>query len=189
MHYLEWPTLDTDRCRLRPFREADLPLFAAYRAHPAVAALQSWDEGYRLEDAQRLWQAMCAEPVGVDGQWLQLALARREDDRLVGDLALHFLGERQFEVGFSMAPEHQGQGLALEGLRALLAHLFSTLQAHRVVALTDTRNVPAAALLRRAGFREEGCQREATWFKGAWCDEFLFALLAREWHAARRPQR
>eukprot|EP01036_Dinobryon_divergens_P038692 gene38692-50832_t len=75
MHYLDWPVLATPRCRLRPFREADLPTFAAYRAQPAVAALQSWDESYTLADAQRLWQAMCAEPVGLAGQWLQLALA------------------------------------------------------------------------------------------------------------------
>jgi RimJ/RimL family protein N-acetyltransferase len=184
MHYLDWPVLATPRCRLRPFQEADLPTFAAYRAHPAVAALQSWDESYTLADAQRLWQAMCAEPVGLAGQWLQLALARQDDDDLVGDLALHFLGERQFEIGFSLAPGHQGQGYGLEGLRALLAHLFTTHDAHRVVALTDLRNIPAARLLRRAGFREEGCQREATWFKGGWCDELLFALLAREWHAA-----
>ncbi|HSI60188.1 MAG TPA: GNAT family protein [Ideonella sp.] len=184
MHYLDWPALLTARCRLRPFREGDLPVFAAYRADPAVAALQSWDTGYALADAQRLWRGMCAEPFGQVGQWVQIALAGRDDDRLLGDFALHFIDEQQVEIGFSLAPAQQGQGLALEGLRALLGHLFGERACHRVIAVTDVRNTAAAKLLRRAGFREEGCQREATWFKGAWCDEWLFAMLAGEWPGA-----
>lgn len=184
MHYLDWPPLPTPRCRLRPFREADLPAFVAYRREPAVAALQSWDTDYSLADAQRLWQAMCAEPVGQVGQWVQIALAQRDDDRLIGDFALHFIDAQQVEIGFSIDPAHQGQGHALEGLRALLQHVFADLGKHRAIAITDVRNRGAEALLRRAGFRAEGCQRQASWFKGAWCDEWLFALLASEWRLA-----
>jgi len=41
----------TDRLRLRPFQTSDLPAFAAYRSHPAVARYQSWDETYSMTEA------------------------------------------------------------------------------------------------------------------------------------------
>ncbi len=52
---------------------------------------------------------------------------------------------------------------------------------HRVFAVTDALNAPAAALLERVGLRREAHFHENIFFKGAWGSEFLFAILEREW--------
>jgi RimJ/RimL family protein N-acetyltransferase len=122
------------------------------------------------------------------GSWFQLVICDSRSGEVVGDLALHFLGDdpRQAEIGINLAPARQGRGLAAEALRLALDYLFGVLGKHRVIAVTDAENGPAAGLLRRLGFRQEGHFIEHVWFKGAYGSEFLFAMLAREWGAAER---
>jgi RimJ/RimL family protein N-acetyltransferase len=175
---------ETPRLRARAFRQADLEAFVAYRADPDVERYQSWSD-YTLEDGQALIDSMRGLEPGVPGRWFQFALEDRADATLVGDLALKVDENepREAEVGFSLAPARQGQGYATEALVALLHYAFETLELHRVVAVTDALNAPAAALLGRVGMRREGHFVENVFFKGAWGSEFLFAMLAREWRA------
>ena len=111
------------------------------------------------------------------------ARGRGRRRRLVGDLATCVDADehRQLEVGFTLAPEHQGKGYATEALRGLLAYAFDTLGMHRVIAVTDADNAAAAALLTRVGFRKEAHFRDNIFFKGAWGSELVFAMLASEW--------
>ena len=172
--------LETARCRLRDFAERDLPAFVRYRATPEVAHFQSWSS-YTLEDAQRLYAAQRVTPFGKAGSWYQVAIAGKDDDRLIGDCALHFLEDGwQVEIGFTLAPEYQGKGLAREAVTALLEYVFGKLGKHRVIAVTDAENHSAQKLLRGLGFRQEAHYRQNIFFKGKWGDECLFALLAEE---------
>jgi RimJ/RimL family protein N-acetyltransferase len=175
---------ETPRLRARPFHQQDLEAFLAYRAHPDVERYQSWSD-YTLEQGRALIQSMQDLDVGVPGKWYQFALEHRADGTLVGDLALCVRESepREAEVGFSLAPAEQGKGYATEAVRALLGYAFESLRLHRVVAITDALNEPAARLLQRVGMRCEGHFEENIFFKGAWGSEFLFAVLEREWLA------
>ncbi len=155
-----------------------------YRADPEVARYQSWSD-YTLELGTAFVDAMQGAEPGVPGEWFQFALDDRDSGALVGDLALQVDADepRTAEVGFTLAPEHQGKGYGTEALGALLGLAFETYELHRIVAVTDALNVPAAAMLERVGFRREGHFQENVFFKGAWGSEFLFAILEREWAA------
>jgi RimJ/RimL family protein N-acetyltransferase len=108
-----------------------------------------------------------------------------ETDEVIGDCGIHFLpdDDRQVELGVTLSPAHRGRGLATEAMGSVLRYVFHDLGKHRVRAVTDAENHPAADLFRRLGFRQEGHFVEHVWFKGAWGSEFLFALLRREWEA------
>ena len=127
------------------------------------------------------------EVPGRPGEWFQIALEAREDGVLVGDLALHIEADepRVAEVGFTLASDRQGQGFATEALTGYLDWLFATYGLHRVHAVTDALNAPAAALLERVGFRREGHLVENVFFKGSWGSELVFGLLDHEWTARR----
>lgn len=177
---------ETERLVARSFTPADVEPFAAYRGDPDVARYQSWSDFTRA-DAEAFVASLQGEEPGVPGEWFQVALGSRRGDELVGDLALHLDADepRQAEVGFTLAPAHQGKGYATEALTGLLDWAFPTFGLHRVIAVTDALNAPSAALLARVGMRQESHWVENVFFKGAWGSELQFAVLEREW-AARR---
>jgi ribosomal-protein-alanine N-acetyltransferase len=175
------------RVQLRQLRPTDLPDFLAYRSDPAVARFQGFDPYDEAEAAAFIAnQAEAAVPAPA-GEWVQMAIARTEDDVLVGDCALHrYAHEPRFgEMGITLSPRWQGQGYARAALAGLLRYCFTKLELHRVVALTDTRNLPCVALLEGVGMRREGHFLQNGWYKGEWCDEYQYALLRAEW--AARP--
>jgi RimJ/RimL family protein N-acetyltransferase len=180
---MDVPTLRTARCLVRPLHAADLPELARYRDDPRVARYQSWD-GYTEADARALLHELAATPFGTLGMWYQLAIARAVDNALIGDIGLHFLDEQQVEIGFTLAFEHHGAGLAREAVGAIVDHLFVALDRHRLVAITDARNTTAARLLEALGFRREAHHVDSIFFKGAWGSEYVYALLRRE-HPSR----
>ncbi|MFT4622616.1 MAG: RimJ/RimL family protein N-acetyltransferase [Myxococcota bacterium] len=171
---------ETQRMRVREFTRADVEPFSRYRAQPEVAAYQSWTT-FTLDDGHALFERMQGVPFGTVGHWFQLAVEDRSSGRLLGDLALHFFATSQVEIGFTLDPQHQGQGFAQEAVRGCLAHLFESRDIHRVRSVTDVENAAAVRLLEAVGFRQEAHFVDATWFKGAWGSEYVYAMLAREW--------
>ena len=179
----------TERLMLRPFETADLPAFVAYRSDPRVAAYQSWDADYALEDAERFLAEQRGPELGLPGAWVQLAITDRADGTLFGDCAVHVAGAQPAtaEIGITLARQSQGRGVAAEALQGLLAALFDEHAMHRVYAEADDRNESVHRLLERLGLRLEGRLVEADWFKGEWTTLRIYALLAREWKARARP--
>jgi aminoglycoside 6'-N-acetyltransferase len=173
--------ISTPRVVLRPLRDADAERMHAYRADPEVARYQSWET--QSLDEVRAFIAEHGELDCDEPGWYQLAIAERATDHLLGDIGVHILESdvRQVELGFTLAPAAQGHGYGAEAVRAMLGHLFTERDKHRVIASTDPRNARSIALLRRVGFRLEAHHRDSMWFKGGWADDMIFALLRREW--------
>ena len=170
----------TERITCRQFEASDLLAFANYRALPDVAKYQSWTD-YSLQDALVLFEKMQRSEFGTLGNWFQLAIITKGSGQLLGDLAVHFIDESQIEIGFTFAPDFQGQGYASEAVIGLLTYLFANQKPHRVIATTDCDNLPSWLLLERVGFRREAHFIENVFFKGAWGCEYLYAMLASEW--------
>ena len=183
---IDFARLLSPRLILRRFRYSDLVPFCGYRSDPRVARYQDWESWSEEEGRQFLERQMTLHP-DVPGTWFQLAIELAETGELIGDLGLHTPADRpgQSEIGFTLASEHQGQGYATEAVNRLLDYLFGDLGKHRVTAVTDARNTPAARLLERVGMRREGHFIENAWFKGGWGDEYQYAMLEREWRGLR----
>ncbi len=179
------PLFQTERIICREFHRDYLQQFADYRALPEVARFQSWD-GYCYQDALDLFRKMSEVTFATVEHWFQLALHTLDSQTMIGDLAVHFIDGKQMEIGFTLAPVFQGQGYAREAVSGILDFLFEELSAHRVIAITDTENVPAWTLLENLGFRQEGHFVENIYFKGSWGSEFQYAILADEW-CKQRP--
>ena len=174
--------LRSARLLLRRLQAKDAAAISAYRSLPEVARYQSW-ESFGPEDAARLIRGQAEAEPNIPGTWLQLAIIKTESGQLIGDCGLHCRKEdpRQMEIGITLSPEYQGQGYATETVCSLLDFAFGSLGAQRVIATTDAENLPAAAMFRRIGFRQESHLAEKVWFKGRWGGEYLFSILKQEW--------
>ena len=176
--------LETNRLRLRHFRDADYALFMAYRNNPELARYQSW-EGITEAEARALIQEVKEIQPWTPGEWLQIAIELKETGLLVGDCAFKIEedDDRRAEIGYTLSRAYQGRGIASEAVSCLLEYAFASLGLHRVIAITDVENAPSVALLERLGLRREGHFRQNVWFKGKWGDEYLYAMLQEEWQS------
>lgn len=179
----DWP-LETARLTLRPYVEGDLEAVHAMRSDPEVVR---WLYGEVLsEDETRdlLTRRMALTAWASEGDWLSAAIVERASGTTVGDLAFHWVSERDktAEVGFILDPRHQGQGFATEAARALLDWAFTS-GFHRVIGRTEARNTASARVLEKLGMRLEAHHVENEWVKGEWQSELVYAMLDREWAA------
>ena len=81
----------------------------------------------------------------------------------------------------SIAPEHQGKGLATEAGQALVDLCFGPLGLRRVVASTFEANRPSWRVMEKLGMRLETRSRRDTLHRDlGWIDGRVYALLADE---------
>ncbi|MCZ6559885.1 MAG: GNAT family protein [Gammaproteobacteria bacterium] len=179
--------LQSNRLYLRKLVAGDAEELFAYRSDPEVSCYQGWAPASESDALRFIEEQSSIEP-DVAGQWFQLAICLRSDDRLVGDLGLHFPedDEQQAEFGVSLSPLHQGQGYAGETLRTAMSYLFEKLGKHRVYCSVDPRNSASVAMACRLGMRKEAHFVKSLWFKGEWVDDVVFGLLKSEWRAQRK---
>ncbi|MGN6376331.1 MAG: GNAT family N-acetyltransferase [Sphingomonas sp.] len=177
----ETPVLVTDRLRLRP-----LVLDDAEALFPAMAdpVLTTWWSRGPFESADELREHL-APRLGQPG-WRSWAITLADDDAAIGFVVA---GEKRqgkvSEIGYILARDHWGRGIAAEAVTALIDRLFAEGQ-RRVFADTDPENVRSLALLERLGFRREGLLR------GEWethlgvRDSAILGLLRDEWSGRPR---
>lgn len=173
------PRLKSSRFIIRAFEKGDLSEFTEYRSKEEISRYQSWSD-YSYSDAVDFFNGMDYLNFGSVGNWYQLAISSIDNNTLMGDIAMHFLDEDQIEVGFTISPSFQNRNIATEALSMVLKYVFCDLKKHRVVAITDTRNTASIKLLEKLRFRREGHFIKNVFFKGAWGDEYQYALLRSE---------
>jgi RimJ/RimL family protein N-acetyltransferase len=182
--------LETSRLILRRFRKSDLESFLAYRNDPEVARYQSWDSISR-SGAEKFIAYNSRNRPGTPGKWFQFAVEVKADGALAGDCALLIAKStpRMGEIGYTFARSYQGKGLATEAVRAMVDFALHSMRLNRVIATMDCRNARSIALTERLGMRREGHFIQNVWFKGKWCDEYLYAVLRDEWLRNMGPHR
>ena len=175
----------TRRLALRPFTRDDLDAVHAYSSDPEVVRFLYWEVAPDREaSANALAGKLGHGTLTEAGQSLILAIEHAETGDVVGEVVLKWLNRyhQQGEIGFVLNPAHQGHGYATEAARALLGLAFDGLGLRRVIGRCDARNEGSAHVMERLGMRREAHFVQNEIFKGEWSDEFVYAMLASEFH-------
>ncbi|WP_022892398.1 GNAT family N-acetyltransferase [Agromyces subbeticus] len=175
----------TERLRLRVMREADLDDILDYQSRADVCEYLLYQPRDRRTAAARIATWSQQTPLASDGDFLELAVERRDDARVIGDLyfSLKRAEHGCAEIGWAFHPDHSGQGYATEAAMEALRLGFESIALHRIVAEVDPRNAASVALCRRLGMRKEAHFAANIWFKGRWADTDVYALRETEWNA------
>lgn len=150
-------TLQTPRLLLRPPTAADGPDLAAINGD--VAVMRHFPKPLDFPESEafreRIGRHFDAHGYGFWGVF------RREAPGLVGLVGLLNIPWTSWftpavEIGWRIAPAHQGQGLAEEAARAALAFGFGTLHLPEIVAFTIPANRPSWRLMEKLGMVRAG---------------------------------
>jgi ribosomal-protein-alanine N-acetyltransferase len=159
---------------LRRLRASDLAAFHAYRSDPAVCRYQAWSPMSEAEASEFIAEMETA-PLCQPGQWAQVAIARAEDDALVGDMGLLVAEDLGLaEIGFTLSTAARGRGYAAAAAAAAIQLLFELTAVPRVVGITDARNAASVRVLERVGMSRVEA-REVV-FKGEPCVEWVYSI-------------
>jgi len=172
----------TERLSIRRPELGDADAMFRYRSDPLISRYQNWEPA-SLGEIRDFIAGLEEIELDTPGRWYQLGLYVRTSGEMTGDCGIHVQKDdpRQVEFGITLARDFQGHGLATEALRAVLRYLFIELEKHRVYGSVDPRNAPSLTLLERIGMRREAHFVDSLWFKGAWADDVIFAMLRREY--------
>ncbi|MDH7804478.1 MULTISPECIES: GNAT family N-acetyltransferase [unclassified Rhizobium] len=176
--------INTERLILRQFRPADLPSYADYHGREDVYRFL-YASPPEKEALEAQFASMLSAPFENDGDTLRLAVVRRNDQAVVGEVLLKIASKTalQAEVGYIFNPSFSGQGYATEAVRAIISLGFDQLGCHRIFARLDTLNHGSIGIVERLKMRREAHLVQNDRFNGNWGDEFIYAVLKSEWHA------
>jgi RimJ/RimL family protein N-acetyltransferase len=158
----------------------------AYQSNPEVCRYLLFEPRTRDEVAVRVAKYATARVLSGDGDFWQLAIVREDDPgRVIGDVffMIKDAANATCEIGWTLHPDHTGLGYMTEAAAAVLDIAFANLGMHRAIANLDPRNHASARLCSRLGMRREAHYVEDLWFRGAWADTAIYAILDREWAA------
>lgn len=183
---IEVPTrIEGEVVALRPVEGRDVPIWAqALVDDPELG--EAWGIEEDPGEAELRERADRAAQGAKDGTWMELAIADRASDELIGAVTLHSFDWRHqhTEVGFWLLRDRRGSGAATEAVGLIVDWAFRDLGLHRVemITLPTLPNIDRVlALAGRLGFREEGVMRQRNFERGRRLDTMMLAVLKAEW--------
>lgn len=147
-------TIETERMILRMFRESDFAEYAEICADPEITRftfgkpLKKWEA----------WRHMAY----LIGHWElrghgYFAAEEKATGRLIGRIGFTDMATWPgFELGWTIATEFQGRGLATEGARRLLRYAFEELDKPHVISLVHPDNIASRRVAEKLGEKIEG---------------------------------
>jgi ribosomal-protein-serine acetyltransferase len=176
--------LDDDR-HLRLLEEADAERMNRIvgENREQLALWMPWAAGQTSETALAFIRSTRQQFAGNQG--FQAAIVER--GALVGVIGFNRVDwqNRLSELGYWIAGSSQGRGTITLAARALLDHALGVWELNRVEIRGGTQNLRSRRVAERLGFTREGVLREAERVGGRYVDHVLYAMLARDWPAAR----
>ncbi len=182
---LQMPTLESERLRIRPFVPDDLGALHQFLDQEGEMEAGTLEE----RRAWLQWSVLNYQQLAALAQppYGDRAIVLKEDDRLIGVCGLvpllmpfgmlasfRHVGEAEPqpyywpEVGlyWTVDSAYQRRGYATEAARALIAFAFGTLQLRRIVATTESSNLPSRRVMEHLGMRIEQAPPDAPpWFQ------------------------
>lgn len=173
------PKLEGRRITLRPMTPEDArPLFDAVESSREILKRRlRWvgEISAESDEAAFIQRASKESPV-----W---GVFETRADRLVGAASLSLIlpedrSQLRFEVW--IRTDRHDRGYASEVGKLVIDHAFRKLGRHRISARLDPANRSFRRVLKKLGFRYEGCLRDDQRLNGRWVDQECWGLLKSE---------
>lgn len=152
MYFMKVPEVETERLRLRSFRQEDLADLYLVFGDTEVMRYISGGEARSLEETKTgLARTIEGWQSRGFGFW---AVTPKGSDKVIGYCGFMFLeGTPEIELAYGLAKSHWGSGFATEAARACLRYGFAEMKLERIVAVVNPENTASQRVLENVGMR------------------------------------
>jgi RimJ/RimL family protein N-acetyltransferase len=148
---------------LRRWEHADAPAIARICSdEELVRWLDGLPSPYTEDDA-RAWIAHGDAGWRGEEDHTPLAIVRAATGELLGSIAVTWKPHDSAEVGYWVAAEARGRGVATRATRLVARGVLGDVGFERLQLQADPRNAASCRVAERAGFTLEGTKRSARW--------------------------
>jgi len=178
---LNFRNIETERLLIRDIQLTDAQDIFDYRADPRVYIYQCW-RPRNIDDVIEFINNNILSAKDISSHWHNFAVIQKLENKLIGDLAMNFYDSQNMnlEIGYTISPQYQGCGYAIEGVKALMNFVFNNLNIHRIIASMDPRNIKSENLAKRLGMRLEAHHVKNIKSDNEWLDTLVYAILKEE---------
>lgn len=169
--------LEGERVLLRPLTPSDVTqVYCGWMNDPEVNRFLETRFQHQTEEGLKCYVAQKRE----DPQVIFWAILMKEENRHIGNIKLDPINpiHRTGVIGFLIGEKsYWGQGLITEAICLVCDYAFGVLNLHKLTAGCYSTNIGSAKTLQKAGFVQEGLQREQFLSDNIYVDELLFGLV------------
>jgi len=179
--FTTFPTLTTNRLRLRQLRPDDAEALFAIRSDQEVMEFYGQEPHQSLADTHKMIQRL--QTFYEQREAIFWCVTLKGEDAVIGTCTLFSFNPdfHYAETGYELSPAYWRQGITSEAMSAVLTYGFTELGLHRIEADVAPDNTRSKNLLLKLGFTFEGNLRQRYFFRGQYEDEYYFGLLKDEW--------
>ena len=171
------PPISLSGFGLRPWAMTDVPALVAAWRDPEMARWMP-EETHPFEAEQARSFIHDAATHLSTGKSIALAIADASTDQAVGSVTLHVWGPRHWNLGYWVAVDRRGHGLATEAVTKISRWAFAANpNLARLSLYTLPGNEPSQKVAEQAGFRREGLLRRWGEVNGEQLDWIMFSLI------------
>jgi ribosomal-protein-alanine N-acetyltransferase len=146
--------IETPRLHFRRFTPDDLYALAVLRSDPDVMKHIGPRRPESIEEVQAALSKILAHWAQHGfGRWVLLS---KPNKSVIGMCGLSYLDDTgEVEIGYGLAKEYWGIGLASEAATAVMNYGFEQLRLDRIVAVVWPENIASIRVLEKLGMRKE----------------------------------
>ncbi|MDA0902399.1 MAG: GNAT family N-acetyltransferase [Proteobacteria bacterium] len=177
----DFPIIDLGDYILRKKTLDDTEDFFRYYSDPNVNKYIISDIPRDLEEARReisYWMN-----VHRRGDGIYFAIARKDNNQLIGSIGLSSLNHRhdRIEASYDLAQEYWNKGITSKALKEVIRYGFEELRVNRIEAFAMVDNQASRKVLENCGFVHEGELRQHRKHNGRYVDMGIFSILYQDY--------
>ena len=180
--FKDLPELETERLKLRLFKDTDAEaLYEACSDEKVTRFLSfdtytSMDDAYnRLEFLKEEYEKLTEPPV-----W---AITIKGENKAIGSINYLHVKEKHSvaEIGYWLASKHWNKGIMTEAVKEVLKFGFENMGLNKVIIQCDARNIGSYRVMEKCGLVHEGTLRQERFSKGEFIDIKTYSILKEEY--------
>ncbi|WP_137790216.1 GNAT family protein [Bacillus sp. E(2018)] len=174
------PTLETGRLLLRKLTLEDAQDMFLYGSDAEVSRYVTWDVHQTLEDTKDFIRFVKSKY--GKGELAPWGIVLKETNKLIGtiDFVSWQINHKTAEIGYVIAKNYWGQGIATEAGKEILNYGFKNMNLVRIQARCFIENGGSEGVMKKLGMKYEGTLRKAMFTKGEHRDLKVYAVLNEE---------